>query len=153
MEILMSVFAGGATGIFGSFLGKIFGFLESREKRKTRREEMTHELNLFELQQQARSSEAAFEQEMMEMQTAADLRISSYEHDTRTGSASQWIVDILRLIRPVLTLLLLVGVGVVWFTLPEWDMLRKTLVEFLVYAAMTSITWWFGDRAVRPIQR
>ncbi|MHA1539116.1 MAG: hypothetical protein ACTSXQ_01405 [Alphaproteobacteria bacterium] len=149
----MSVFAGGATGIFGSFLGKVFGFLESYEKRKARREEMAHELNLFNLQQDARSSEAAYEREMMDMQTAADLRISSYDHDTRTGNASQWIVDILRLIRPVLTLLLLIGVGVVWFTLPQWDMLKKTLVEFLVYAAMISITWWFGDRAVRIAPR
>ena len=49
------------------------------------------------------AAETESELAITQAETAARLREASYSHDTRTGRPHAWVVDILRLIRPILT--------------------------------------------------
>lgn len=135
MEILTMLLTGSATGLLGSFLSFGKSFVDGWQRRLDKREERTHELKLLEMQARAKSEEAA-----------DSLRESSYTHDNLTGAGSQWLINLLRLVRPILTVALLGAVITIWFTMPEELELRFKIVDFVVYAAMTAITWWFGDR-------
>ncbi|MHA1539219.1 MAG: hypothetical protein ACTSXQ_01945 [Alphaproteobacteria bacterium] len=150
MDLLTAVFAGGATGIFGSFVGKIFGIVMNWQAHKMKRDEWAHEARLLELQQKARDKETEHEAEIMALQLGA-VDIGSLPEDVNfdKGAASQWVVNFLRLVRPILTILLLVFAIIIWFTISDSIETEKAIIEFVLYAAMMAITWWFGDRTMR----
>ncbi len=147
MELLTTLFAGGATGILGSIFGKAFGLIDKWQERLTQREAFKHELRLLDLQHKSKQYELEHQMEKANLETMSDIRQASYQHDSGSGQGSQWVVNTLRLIRPILTVLLLIGVAVIWFTIPSASVLQHDITQFIVYATMTAITWWFGDRA------
>ena len=51
------------------------------------------------------------------------------------------------LVRPALTLGLAAFLGGAFFALAPGDIDRAYIADSLVFAAVTSIVWWFGDRA------
>ena len=67
---------------------------------------------------------------------------ASIQADAMTGSASLWVVNLLRLVRPILTLLL-------WFITAWIFYITKegAVVEAAVFAATAATLWWFGDRS------
>ena len=60
-----------------------------------------------------------------------------------------WVAAIFRLIRPVLTILLVI---IVWHIFSTTDDLgqQETIIQSVVYMASTAVLFWFGDRAMRP---
>ena len=70
-EILGSVLTGGATGIIGSIIGQAGRFLETRQKLKKMQLEFTQELQLQEMQIEARSAELESERAIAEENAAA----------------------------------------------------------------------------------
>ncbi len=64
--------------------------------------------------------------------------------DASIGKASRWVINILRLVRPVLTLLLWLLTG--WIFAITQD---GHIAEACVFAATAATLWWFGDRAPR----
>lgn len=59
-------------------------------------------------------------------------------------STPSWAAAIITLFRPGITLLLLVLVAVVFFTVANAD--RVGMVSEIQFAAFNAIGWWFGDR-------
>ena len=63
--------------------------------------------------------------------------------------AAQWVAAHLCLIRPVLTILLVV---IVWYIFSTTEDLgqQETIIQSVIYMASTAVLFWFGDRAMRP---
>jgi hypothetical protein len=51
------------------------------------------------------------------------------------------------LVRPTLTLGLTTFLACAFFAMAPGDIDRAYVADSLVFAAVTSIVWWFGDRA------
>ena len=134
IELLAGTAAGGITGLIGSLAGKVFGYFERNQKIKEKKLEFEQELRLLELEHTFKSKEREHEQKILIEQNAADLRLASYAHDSNTGHADQWVINLLRLVRPALTL----GLVLLAYTMPRTETL---------YLATTAVSWWFGDRA------
>jgi DMSO reductase anchor subunit len=141
MEFLISLLSGGATGILGTLVGRVVGFYENKQK-------FQHELKLLELQAKIGAEESERELAIAQAKAASDLRVASYRHDSETGQGSQWVTNTLRLIRPALTIVLVLAVIMLWFTAEQYDEdIRTQVVVAIIYLATSAVTWWFGDRA------
>lgn len=146
MELLFSALFGGATGLVGTLLGKVFGWLELRERRKNMVLEQAHELELLDRQAQLRRTELESEQAIAETAAWQAGRVASYQHDMAAGKSYRWVAAALRLTRPALTLMLLALT--LWVFLAVADLgLRAEVVTQIVYLTSMAIAWWFGDRA------
>ena len=140
-DILISIFGGGATGIFGSLLGRFTSMWEKKQERKFIIEK--HKLDA-----QLRAQEAEQERQIIDMEASQATLRASYRHDSKIGATSSWVQNVRALVRPTLTGLLWGLVGVIWFTVPEgFD--RMDLVQSVLYAATTATVWWFGDRGCK----
>ncbi|ANS04748.1 hypothetical protein [uncultured Mediterranean phage] len=135
LELLGTVLTGGATGIIGSILGKAFGFLEYWVEEKKKDNDHQRTLEMLEMQGKLRAEDRENEQ-----------RIASYTHDTGIGMGSQWVIDLIRLVRPCLTFLLIIIVFVIYFSDPVG---RDTIEASVIFMASTATLWWFGERAMR----
>ena len=146
-ELLGTALAGGATGIFGSVLGKVFGFVDHWMEEKKAAKTHSRTLDMLRLQAEIGEKEGERELAITQAQAAADIRVASYSHDSALGVSSTWVVDLLRLVRPFLTFALIVLMGMIYFGDPA----GKDVIEAsVVWAASTATLWWFGDRAMRP---
>ncbi len=147
-EMILSVLTGGATGILGSLLSSGLKFLDlwAQEKKADGDHKRTMEMHRLQAELKAEDDERALE--AMQAQAAADLKTASYQHDMSLGKSSRWVTDILRLIRPALTLILVALIGVIYWTVADFAM-QQEIVSSTLYMASTAVLWWFGDRAVR----
>ena len=141
IELLTTIFGGGVSGLLGTAVTKYFGYLEAKQKQEERKEERKHELSLLDKQAELRAQEAESEQQI----AAWDAFAQSYNHDASTGKGSQWVINILRLVRPVLTLILLGLTGLIYFNLDDTE-LQGVIVHGVVYTSTTAVLWWFGSR-------
>ena len=148
LDLLGTVLTGGATGIIGSIIGKAFSFVDMWVEEKKADKEHERTIALLELQNKLGAEESERELALAESNAAADVRMASYGHDSSVGVSSTWVVDLLRLVRPVLTFTALVLVAVVYFELADMD-LKETIIHSLIYMASSSFLWWFGDRTLR----
>ena len=71
----------------------------------------------------------------------------SLKAETAIGPTYQWVNAVRALVRPALTLGLGGFLCAAFFALPAGDAGRAEVSESLVFAAVTAIVWWFGDRA------
>jgi hypothetical protein len=62
---------------------------------------------------------------------------------------NSWVAATLRLIRPVLSILLVV---IVWYICSTTEDLaqQETIIQSVIYMASTAVLFWFGDLAMRP---
>jgi hypothetical protein len=147
LDLLATVLTGGATGIIGSVLGKAFSFLDYWVEEKKADGEHARTLELLNLQNKIGAEENERELAMAEAAAAVNLRTSSYGHDSSLGTGSAWVVDILRLVRPVLTVMLIILVAVIYFDSPAGE--QATIIASVIYLCSSAVTWWFGDRTLR----
>tara|TARA_Y100000034_G_C6564761_1_gene244528 strand:+ start:41 stop:496 length:456 start_codon:yes stop_codon:yes gene_type:complete len=148
LDLLTTVLTGGATGIIGSLLGKAFSFLDFWVEEKKADGEHARTLELLDLQNKIGAEESERELAIAEATTAGNLRMASYDHDSSMGARSTWVVDILSLVRPVLTVMLIVLVALIYFnTADAGD--RATIVASVIFLCSSAVTWWFGDRTMR----
>ena len=137
--------AGGVFGIIGTALGRVAGFFERKQSFEQEQARWGHEVKLHELNMQAKAQETEFELAIAAQAGSWSGLNASIRADAAIGPASQWVINILRLVRPVLTLLL-------WF-ITAWIFLRTqtpAIAEAAVFAATAATLWWFGDRAPKP---
>ncbi|MGJ8563287.1 MAG: hypothetical protein ACSHXY_07010 [Alphaproteobacteria bacterium] len=137
--------AGGVFGILGTALGRAAGFFERGQSFKQEQARWSHELKLHELQMQARSQETEMELALAAQAGSWKGLEASIKADTALGGSSQWVVNILRLVRPALTLTLWVITAAIFVVTQE-----SAIVEAAVFAATAATLWWFGDRAPKP---
>ena len=146
--VISSVLTGGATGLIGSLLSKGIGSFEASQRRKDKALEYEQELKLLDKQAALRTAETENELAIANAETAASLREASYAHDNSLGKPHRWVVDVLRLVRPVLTALLLVLVGGIYFTTDDFAM-KAGVIDSVLFMTSSAVTWWFGDRSLQ----
>jgi len=146
-ELLGTVLTGGITGVVGSVIGKAFSFLDAWQEEKKATNEHGRTLELLELQNKIGAEENEREMAITQSKIDADSRVASYSHDAVGGTSSVWVIDCLRLVRPVLTFSLILLVGILYFKAAQGG--RATIEASVIYMASSSVLWWFGDRAMR----
>ncbi len=153
-DLLLGVVSGGATGLIGSVLSGAVKFFTDRQNQ-------AHELRVMdvELQHMDREAEIAKQIKELEMEgveAAASWRglEASYEESGKRWSTTEsgWIVmvDVVRgLMRPLLTLGLVVLTTVIYFTLTDPDdELRARIIATVLYLTSLALSWWFADRQI-----
>lgn len=140
--------AGGVFGIIGTVIGRVAGFFERRQSFKQAQARWGHELELHKLQMQARSQEAEIELAIAAQEGSWRGLQASIDAEAKIGKASLWVINLLRLVRPVLTLMLWFITGWI-FSVTQ----NGSIVEAAVFAATAATLWWFGDRAPKPSTR
>lgn len=145
-EMLFSALFGGATGLVGTVIGKVFGWLEMRERAKTLAMEHAHEITLQRMQIEARGRELESELAIADTAAWSAGRVESYRHDMSAGESYRWVAAALRLTRPVLTLLLLVLTTWVFLRITDLG-IQSDVVNQVIYLTAMAVAWWFGDRA------
>ena len=140
---------GGLFGIVGTALGRVASYFERKQAFLQEQQRWTHEYKLHELNMQARAQETEMELALAAQAGSWAGLEASIKADAAIGQASLWVINVLRLVRPVLTLLLWLITG--------WIFARTqngAIVEAAVFAATAATLWWFGDRApknTRPV--
>ena len=149
MDMIFSVLSGGATGILGSVLGKIFNFADVFIEEKKAKGEHERTMEMHRLQAELRADELENERAIVEEQSAGAARVASYSMMTQVEIPYPWVAAILRLMRPALTIML---VGIVWYVYASSDDIaqQETIIQSVIYMSSTAVLWWFGDRAMRP---
>ena len=151
IESLIVGGAGGLSGILGSAFGQVFSWLERKQQMKLKELEYEHELRLLDRQAELRMAEREQENEhaleMADINSFTQLRAATYEHDSNIGEAAQWVINILRLVRPALTVIL-IG-GALWAVSRLGESAVQDASNQLIYLATTAVSWWFMDRRKR----
>jgi hypothetical protein len=146
-ELIGTALTGGITGVVGSVIGKAFSFLDAWQEEKKATNEHGRTIALLELQNKIGAEESEREITIAQSKVDADSRMASYSHDSMAGTGSLWVIDLLRLVRPVLTFSLIVLVGMLYFSSDTGG--RTTIEASVIYLCSSSCLWWFGDRALR----
>lgn len=136
--------AGGLFGLLGTAIGRVASFFERKQAFAQEQARWAHELQLYELNMQAHAQETEAELALVSQAGSWRGLEASIMADAAIGTASRWVINTLRLVRPALTLLLWVITG--WIFAKTQD---GTIVEAAVFAATAATLWWFGDRAPR----
>ncbi len=138
---------GGLFGLLGNVASKVLGLFEAKQVFAQKKEEWSHEERLLDMQMKAKAAET--EQELAV--TAASGSWSglgeSLKAETSIGPAYPWVNAVRALVRPALTLGLGGFLCTAFFAMTPGDIDRAYVADSLVFAAVTAIVWWFGDRA------
>jgi hypothetical protein len=148
VSVIVSGLFGGGVGLLGTLVGRVFGWLEEREKIKRLSIQNEHELKLQQMQFDARSAEREYEYAITELSTESDMRTSSYQQDAAIGSTYKWVNAVRALMRPLLTVMAisaLMYVIILLNQLGDYTGLREAMAQ-LNFLAMTAYVWWFGSR-------
>lgn len=156
MDILLSILAGGVTGIAGTIVSAVSGYLERRQRHRQELELRRTDLELARAEAASAERVAAIESESRETEGGWRALEASYQVAGARWSSgdSPWLVavDVVRgLIRPVLTLGFLILAGAIYFTavaIPPADV-GVRVVDTILYLATTTTLWWFGTRPRR----
>ena len=105
------------------------------------------ELDLQKLQMQAKAAETEQEIHIAENQGSWSGLTSSLAAEGALGATYPWVNATRALVRPALTIGLTTFLACAFFAMSPGDIDRAYVADSLVFAAVTSIVWWFGDRA------
>ena len=141
----MDAAAGGVFGIIGTALGRVAGYFERRQTHEQEMRRWSHELALHELNMKSRLQESEIELAIAAQAGSWAGLETSIKADAALGKASLWVINTLRLVRPVLTLLLWVITAGIFIVTQDSE-----IVKAAVFAATAATLWWFGDRAPKP---
>ncbi|MCF6221068.1 MAG: hypothetical protein L3J65_08150 [Robiginitomaculum sp.] len=137
--------AGGVFGIIGTAFGRVASFFERKQTFLQEEKRWGHELKLHELQMRANKQETEMELAIAAQKGSWDGLRASIDADANIGMAAQWVINILRLVRPSLTLLLWLITAWIFARTQDGD-----IANAAVFAATAATLWWFGDRAPKP---
>lgn len=137
--------AGGAFGILGTALGRVASYFERKQTFLQEEKRWGHELQLHELQMRANKQETEMELAIAAQKGSWDGLRASIDADANIGMAAQWVINILRLVRPSLTLLLWLITAWIFAKTQDGD-----IANAAVFTATAATLWWFGDRAPKP---
>lgn len=155
MGFLVSLFAGPFAGILGSIISAGTSYFERKQKAEERAAEMAHEVKLQEMNIAARGQEMENEALIAHTNAVAQQLEASYGHDASYGPVSASAATVLRFVRPALTFLLIGLVALIYFTMPEAQIvddsgaardIGELIVLKVMFLAEASVTWWFLDR-------
>ncbi len=146
-----SALGGGLFGLVGNVATKVIGIFEAREVFAQKKEEWGHDERVLDMQSKAA---AAANQQALAV-TAASGSWSglsdSLKAEGAIGASYAWVNAARALVRPALTIGLCSFLGAAFFALSPGDAARSEISDSLVFAAVTAIVWWFGDRAKKSV--
>ena len=137
--------AGGVFGVFGTALGRVAGYFERQQALKHEVLRWGHEYKLHELQMAAQAQETELELALAAQQGSWQGLSESIKAEASIGEASKWVINTLRLVRPLLTIMLWLITAWIFAVTQQ-----GAIVEAAVFAATAATLWWFGDRAPKP---
>jgi hypothetical protein len=142
----ISASAGGVFGLVGNLATKTFTYLESKQSFLVKQSEWAHETELLNLQSQWRQPETEAEPPLALTASWSGL-LSSVAAEGALPASYKWVEAARALVRPLLTLGLSAVLAAAFFSMAPSDAARAYVIDSLVFAAVTAIVWWFGDRA------
>lgn len=145
----ISAGAGGVFGLIGNLATKAFGYLESKQSFLVTQAQWAHETELLKLQSQWRQPETESVPPLALTATWSGL-LSSVAAEGALAASYKWVDAARALVRPLLTLGLSAVLAAAFFSMAPTDAARAYVIDSLVFAAVTAIVWWFGDRAPTP---
>lgn len=145
LDVILSVASGGATGLLGSLISGGMALFEGAQKRKDKALEFAHELALLDRQAALADQNAENELAIVNAETAGAIREASYQHDMASGRPHKWVVDVLKLVRPTLTVLLVGLTWVIYLTTADLG-IQAEVVSSVLFMTSSAGAWWFGDR-------
>jgi hypothetical protein len=143
----ISAGAGGVFGLIGNLATKTFGYLESKQSFAAKQAERRHETELLKLQSQWRQPETEHVDPPLALTAPWSGLLSSVAAEGALPSSYKWVNAARALVRPLLTLGLSAVLAAAFFSMAPSDVARVYVIDSLVFAAVTAIVWWFGDRA------
>ena len=142
-----SAMSGGLFGLIGHVATKIVGYFEAEQLFKQKQAEWGHETDLLKLQMSARQAETESEIALAGASGSWSGLNASLTAETAIGATFAWVNAVRALVRPALTFGLALFLCTAFFALAPGDIDRAYVANSLVFAAVTAIVWWFGDRA------
>lgn len=145
-SVLGTALGGGAFGLLGNVASKVVGIFEAREVFSQKKEEWSHDERMLDMQMKAKAAENA---EALAATAASGSWAGlseSLKAETAISASYAWVNAVRALVRPVLTLGLCGVLSAAFFALPSGDAARADITQSLVFAAVTAVVWWFGDR-------
>ena len=149
LALIGTVLAGGATGLLGSVFSSAIGLFKDWRKEKADQAAFDREIQLLQMQSDIAIAESENEAKIAMEAAYTEMRKASYDHDSKVGRTSIWVNDILRMVRPSLTFILIILVGVIYLT---EDAHRAEITHSVLYMMSSAVLWWFGDRALKNNQ-
>ncbi len=151
LEGLLAIATGGATGLLGTVLNGAFRFLERRQIAADKAAERAHELALQRLTIETRGVEMEHEARILAATAAKEQLLASYANDAAIGPTSTWVANVVKLVRPGLTLALIALTAAIYFSLDldttvDGIGLKSYIVQTVMFATSAALLWWFGDR-------
>ena len=137
------IFGGGITGLFGTIVTQVFSIWKAKEDRKTHAMDLNHEITLQQMQLESLKQETEREVYIAGNQTLSQ----AYQHDASYGTPSEKVINILRLFRPGITILLILLTASIYFTTTS-GAIEMTVVDAIIYSTISAITFWFADRSI-----
>ena len=165
LDLLTGGVAGGLFGLIGSLAGAWLKERAIKAEREFKKEQWAYDLQLQQLNMQARAAETEQELAIVSQEGAwTGLEQSMRQETVLIEHSPGWVNAVKSLFRPMLTLVLQgVQAWVIWLLVsgsaqmveilvnasPTTELLRYAVYS-LVFAAQTAVVWWFGDRAFAP---
>lgn len=143
--VLTSIFGGPLIGVLGSVVSGVMGYFERKQQIEADKARYSHELHLQELNVKARGEEMEHEAAIATMTADSANLVASYQHDTGGGQASTWVVNVLRLVRPALTIGL-VGIVAYMVVFKVAGVEMQPVAMKILFLAEVAVSWWFADR-------
>lgn len=142
-----SAISGGLFGLIGNVATKVVGYFEAEQQFKQKQAEWAHETDLLKLQMTAKQQETESEIQLAGASGSWTGLTASLQAETSIGVTYPWVNAVRALVRPLLTFGLAAFLCAAFFALTPGDIDRSYVANSLVFAAVTAIVWWFGDRA------
>ena len=143
----VSALGGGLFGLVGNVATKVIGLFEAKQELVQKKEEWGHEERLLDMQTKAKAAETEQELAVAAQSGSWSGLAESLKSETTIGATYPWVNAVRALVRPALTLGLAAFLCAAFFAMPAGDIDRAYVADSLVFAAVTAIVWWFGDRA------
>jgi len=142
-----SALGGGLFGLVGNVASKLIGLVEAKQEFAQKKEEWGHEERLLDMQTKAKAAETEGELAVTASSGSWSGLAESLKAETGIGATYPWVNAVRALVRPALTLGLATFLCAAFFALTPGDIDRAYVADSLIFAAVTAIVWWFGDRA------
>lgn len=148
LDTLSTAASGGLLGLCGSMVNKIFTMVQAMQQSRAREQDFGHRKALLELTHQHQLERAEKNLQRAQQQADAAIQQASYQHDTQIGQGALWVINTLRLVRPLLTIGLMALTALIWCdakTIPGSG-LHQEIAGAVIFSTTAALSWWFGDR-------
>lgn len=145
IDFFSNAASGGLLGLVGTLSSKAFNYVDRKQDMEAKAAEYEHELALIDKQAALKTIETENELAIARVAAENQLRVSSYGLNFESATGSAKVTDLLRLVRPVLTIGLVLLTAALWCT-SEDKTIDQQIVDMILFCTASAITWWFGSR-------